>query len=84
MAISWKIYPVIYIPAIWALLATRYGWLGGEVWWFGTVTLGSLLFINGSLWSMYVLCLDPPEPELMKKMGTTFLGPYLPLPPHPP
>jgi hypothetical protein len=54
MAISWKIYPVIYIPAIWAVLASRYGWLGGDVWWFGTVTLASLLIINVPLWAMYV------------------------------
>jgi phosphatidylinositol glycan class M len=54
LAISWKIYPIIYVPAIWALLASRYGWLGGEVW-SGTATLGGLLLINGSLWSMYIL-----------------------------
>ena len=55
LAISWKIYPVIYIPAIWAVLASRYGWLGGDVWWFGTVTLTTLLIINVPLWAMYVL-----------------------------
>ena len=54
IAISWKIYPVIYVPAIWALLASRHGWLGGDVWWFGTVTLGTLVLVNGALWSMYV------------------------------
>jgi len=60
IAISWKIYPIIYVPAIWALLAKRYGWLGGEVWWFGLVTLASLVIINGSLWSMYV---PPPSTD---------------------
>jgi phosphatidylinositol glycan class M len=70
-AISWKIYPIIYVPAIWALLAKRYGWLGGEVWWFGVVTLASLVIINGSLWSMYDL--PPFEDKLTNRWGQPFL-----------
>ena len=52
VAISWKIYPVIYVPAIWALLADKHGWWGGEVWWFGTVTAATLVLVNWPLWSM--------------------------------
>lgn len=52
LAISWKIYPVIYIPAIWASMARRYGWFGGEVWWFGVVVLGTLVLVNWPLWSV--------------------------------
>lgn len=65
LAISWKIYPVIYIPAIWATLARRWGWLGGEVWWFGAVTAGTFGIVNWWLWSMCVPCwssCSPPTP----------------------
>lgn len=52
MAVSWKIYPIIYVPAIWACLSRRYGWFGAEVWWFGIVTAACFGIINGFLWSM--------------------------------
>ncbi|ORX39963.1 PIG-M-domain-containing protein [Kockovaella imperatae] len=53
-SISWKIYPVIYAPAIWAHLAKRHrGWFASEIWLFGTWTLFSMLVINLPLWSIW-------------------------------
>jgi phosphatidylinositol glycan class M len=52
LAVSWKIYPVIYAPAIWAHLAQKHGWLGREVWMFGLGALSTLVLVNGALWSM--------------------------------
>jgi len=52
LAISWKLYPVIYFTAIWSHLATRYGYFGWGIWRFGfSVALG-LGIVNGTLWSM--------------------------------
>ena len=51
-AISWKIYPIIYAPAIWAHLGRTHGWLGWGVWRFGLITLFGLLCINLPLWAM--------------------------------
>ncbi|WVW82975.1 hypothetical protein I302_104991 [Kwoniella bestiolae CBS 10118] len=52
---SWKIYPVIYVPAIWSYLAmTRgYGWFGKRIWIFGGVVGGTMVVINGLLWSIW-------------------------------
>lgn len=52
LAVSWKIYPAIYIPAIWKELSTRWGWLGVRVWRFGFIAASSFILINGALWSM--------------------------------
>ncbi|WWC69321.1 uncharacterized protein I206_103259 [Kwoniella pini CBS 10737] len=53
ISISWKIYPLIYVPAIWSLLSRKYGWFGKGVWRFGFVTGLTLLCVNGLLWSIW-------------------------------
>ncbi|ODN98437.1 phosphatidylinositol glycan, class M [Cryptococcus wingfieldii CBS 7118] len=53
LAVSWKIYPAIYIPAIWKELAGRWGWFGLRVWRFGFIALVSFVAINGALWSIW-------------------------------
>ncbi|EIW69383.1 hypothetical protein TREMEDRAFT_30675 [Tremella mesenterica DSM 1558] len=53
LAVSYKIYPLIYVPTIWATLARRYGWFGWGVWRFGMVTLISMIIVNGLLWSIW-------------------------------
>jgi len=53
LSVSYKIYPIIYVPTIWASLAGRHGWWGWGVWRFGLVTLGTLLGVNGALWSIW-------------------------------
>ncbi|WWD10027.1 hypothetical protein V865_008160 [Kwoniella europaea PYCC6329] len=55
IAVSWKIYPVIYVPAIWGYLAVirRYGWFGKRVWEFGIVCALTVLVVNGFLWSIW-------------------------------
>ncbi|OWZ79846.1 phosphatidylinositol glycan, class M [Cryptococcus neoformans Bt85] len=53
LAVSWKIYPAIYIPAIWKELSTRWGWLGVRVWRFGFIAASSFILINGALWSIW-------------------------------
>lgn len=52
LAVSYKIYPATYIPSIWSELAKRHGWFGAAVWRFGAIAAGTLLLVNGSLWSM--------------------------------
>ena len=52
LAISWKIYPVIYAPAIWAHLSCHHGRFGWAIWRFGIVTLVCLLIVNVPLWAM--------------------------------
>ena len=52
LAVSWKVYPIIYAPAIWAHLATTHGWRGRGIWHFGIITLSTFILVNGSLWSM--------------------------------
>jgi phosphatidylinositol glycan class M len=52
LAVSFKIYPVIYTPTIWALLRARHGLFGKGVWQFGVITAMSLACINGALWLM--------------------------------
>lgn len=54
LSISYKIYPIIYAPAIWVSLRQRHGWIGRGVWRFGIVTAVALVLINGILWSTYV------------------------------
>ncbi|AAW41612.1 conserved hypothetical protein [Cryptococcus deneoformans JEC21] len=54
LAVSWKIYPAIYIPAIWKELSARWGWFGMRVWRFGLIVASSFVLINGALWSMWV------------------------------
>ncbi|WVQ78375.1 hypothetical protein IAT38_000461 [Cryptococcus sp. DSM 104549] len=53
LAVSWKIYPAIYIPAIWAELSGRWGWFGGSVWRFGVIAAASFGVINGGLWLIW-------------------------------
>lgn len=52
LSISYKIYPIIYVPAIWASLSERHGWFGQAVWRFGFVTVSGLILVNGALWLM--------------------------------
>lgn len=52
LAVSYKIYPAIYVPPIWSVLARRHGWLGLGVWRFGLVAATTVLAVNGVLWSM--------------------------------
>jgi phosphatidylinositol glycan class M len=52
LAVSYKIYPAIYVPPIWSVLARRHRWLGLAVWRFGLVAATTLLVVNGILWSM--------------------------------
>lgn len=52
LAISYKIYPVIYVPAIWHFLRRQHGLLGMGIWRFGIVTAATLAAVNGALWSM--------------------------------
>ncbi|KAL0254025.1 hypothetical protein I308_101404 [Cryptococcus tetragattii IND107] len=53
LAVSWKIYPAIYIPAVWKELSTRWGWFGARVWRFGFIAASSFVLINGILWSIW-------------------------------
>ncbi|AAW41613.1 conserved hypothetical protein [Cryptococcus deneoformans JEC21] len=53
LAVSWKIYPAIYIPAIWKELSARWGWFGMRVWRFGLIVASSFVLINGALWSIW-------------------------------
>ncbi|BEI82571.1 hypothetical protein CcaverHIS002_0304390 [Cutaneotrichosporon cavernicola] len=53
LATSYKIYPVIYVAAIWSALARVYGWLGAGVWRFGFITASTALVINGALWLVW-------------------------------
>ncbi|WWD16022.1 hypothetical protein CI109_100447 [Kwoniella shandongensis] len=55
LAVSWKLYPFIYVASVWTYLAKRrrYGWLGKEVWKFGFVTAGTVVVVNGLLWSIW-------------------------------
>lgn len=52
LAASYKIYPAIYVPAIWAALAREHGWLGARVWLFGLVAGATAILLNGALWLM--------------------------------
>ena len=72
---SYKIYPVIYVPTIWASLSGTHGWLGLAVWRFGLVTLVTFVLINGALWLMSVV-LQPVRcnrNELTHRWGDPFL-----------
>ncbi|CAK9779766.1 hypothetical protein CC85DRAFT_286267 [Cutaneotrichosporon oleaginosum] len=53
LAASYKIYPVIYVPAIWSALARRHGWFGAAVWRFGAIAAATALAINGALWLVW-------------------------------
>lgn len=50
LAVSFKIYPVIYTPTIWAVLRRRHWLLGWGVWRFGLIAAVALGTINGVLW----------------------------------
>lgn len=52
VAASYKIYPAIYVPAIWSALAREHGWLGARVWRFGVVAAVTAVLLNGALWLM--------------------------------
>jgi len=51
LAVSWKLYPIIYGVSIWAYLSKK-GWFGRDVWKFGFFALGIFTTLNGVLWSM--------------------------------
>jgi phosphatidylinositol glycan class M len=51
IAVGWKLYPLIYGPAVWVHLA-RNGWFGKDVWRFGMAAMGTLFCVNMILWSM--------------------------------
>ncbi|WWC60999.1 uncharacterized protein I303_103576 [Kwoniella dejecticola CBS 10117] len=53
ISISWKIYPIIYVAAIWSHLSRKYGSFGRGVWKFGFATGLTLLVVNGLLWSIW-------------------------------
>ena len=67
LSISYKIYPIIYAPAIWVSLSQRYGWLGWSVWRFGMVTVVTMIAINGVLFSMCVSPFPHQIPQLSSK-----------------
>jgi phosphatidylinositol glycan class M len=50
LAASYKIYPAIYVPAIWSALARAHGWFGVPVWRFGLIAAATALLLNGALW----------------------------------
>ncbi|WVR05288.1 hypothetical protein IAU60_002301 [Kwoniella sp. DSM 27419] len=50
LAVSWKIYPAIHVPALWSALARRHGWLGRGVWLFATISATTFVMINGVFW----------------------------------
>lgn len=52
LAVSYKIYPAVYIPSIWSELSKRHGWFGGAVWRFGAIAAVCLALVNGALWSV--------------------------------
>jgi phosphatidylinositol glycan class M len=54
VAVGWKLYPIIYGPAVWTFLARRGrgGWLRRDVWTSALSAVGSFTVINGALWSM--------------------------------
>ncbi|WWC89927.1 uncharacterized protein L201_004856 [Kwoniella dendrophila CBS 6074] len=62
LSISYKIYPIIYVPAIWSFLSRSStskiesndnSWFGKRIWKFGFVTALTLLLVNGLLWSIW-------------------------------
>jgi len=52
LAASYKIYPVIYVPTIWAALSRKYGWFGAGVWRFGIVCASVAVVVNAALWAV--------------------------------
>jgi phosphatidylinositol glycan class M len=52
LSMSYKIYPIIFVPAFWTFLKRDHGWFGWGVWRFGIITLMSFVGINFGLWSM--------------------------------
>lgn len=53
LAASYKIFPVIYVPAIWAALARKHGgWLARPVWRFGAVAAAAALALNAALYAV--------------------------------
>jgi phosphatidylinositol glycan class M len=53
IAASYKIFPAIYVPTIWAALASRHGWLGAAVWRFGIIAAVTALAVNLPLWLLW-------------------------------
>lgn len=52
VATSYKVFPVIYVAAIWTALAREHGWFGYRVWRFGVVAAATALVLNFTLWSL--------------------------------
>ncbi|KAK8869711.1 hypothetical protein IAR55_000279 [Kwoniella newhampshirensis] len=55
LAVSWKLYPFIYVASIWTMLASRreHGWFGRDVWKFGFATAVTVGIVNGALWLIW-------------------------------
>ncbi|ORY24975.1 PIG-M-domain-containing protein [Naematelia encephala] len=53
VSVAWKIYPIIYAPVLWGVLSRKSGWFGTRVWRFGVIALGTFIFLNGILWSIW-------------------------------
>lgn len=50
LSASYKIYPAIYVPAIWIALAKQHGYFGARVWRFGFIAAVTAVLLNGALW----------------------------------
>ena len=82
LAVSFKIYPAIYTPTIWAALRRRHGLFGNGIWRFGAIAATATGLINGSLWLMYVYKAGTGSlASTDEQMGPAVPRAHLPLPP---
>lgn len=53
LAASYKIFPAIYVPAIWTALARKSGgWFAGPIWRFGAITAITAGVLNAALYAV--------------------------------
>lgn len=53
LAASYKIYPAVYVPTLWAALARKHGgWFSAPVWRFGAVAALTALALNAALYAV--------------------------------